>query len=862
MPRSGAVLTQPRRAEVPASDVQSGSEDEVGLGIVQSLRVKGFCVVRDGFSAEALDEARRDADSLAAAGRLRRPAPLVQDGLLGFEGSRRIVELTKTDFADVAQAPEGEGLRDCDLFLWMLAKALEPHQESIGLRCTSRSAAVLHRVGCSAADDLAGEEGEEVDLSDHDASHWLSIFVRQKVLLLLFLGPDGGVVQLNPYEDDARPMEFAFEPGMAVLVRTDLLQSRCEATGDACALSCSLLQDDVLRMEKSLRARHMTPAASALEFWVNNRIRDLKAAEDEETSWDKLDVPRAFVLAMNHNYYKRQQVAVRGICARLPSTWDVDQFCLAQISGPDLAVEVPLSRWDHSTVYDPAPDCWLQDPPRTNCKHGCFMEGIELFDHKMFGLSPNEVKGMDPCQRLTLEVAYEALYRSGERKKTLMNSTCGVYVGTAVSEWNYAERSLDVGIFGATGGAPSITAGRISFSLGLKGACIAIDTEASSSLTATYWAADSVELKGNGRVQHLACAIGVHLMLAKTWWPAHSAAGFLSPTGRCQTFDAAGSGYIRGDGCAALVLKPLKDEDDTASGSPLIGTICGGASNNNGRSAGLTAPHGPAEQQVISEAYRGAGIAALDVDAVECHGSGSLLADAVEAGSCSQVLRGAASKEPLVLSALKTSAGNSIEAAGATAVIKALLSMKFGCVPGNLHLRSLNPHIDEQESPLLISGECLQYRMRCAFTGVSARGFGGTNVHVLCHGGREASHEEGAALDDAEASRPRLCFWPNGGGGLDNAARPRKGYFLVTAGAEGAWPETAEEPMDDEGNGCYGYTVTLGEDRCARFRLLLDADGSRVLHPRQAGAPSGTAVFGPSRGADIEGSFWLIDART
>merc|ERR1740117_1994568 len=126
---------------------------------------------------------------------------------------------------------------------------------------------------------------------------------------------------------------------------------------------------------------------------------------------------------------------------------------------------------------------------------------------------------MDPGQRFCLEVAYDSLYSAGMSKKTLTNSTCAMYVGTSAGEWGYAERTADVGVFGATGGAPSITAGRVSFCLGLKGASVAIDAEAASSLTAIYWAAESVTIKGRAPIQALACAIGVHLILAKTWWP-------------------------------------------------------------------------------------------------------------------------------------------------------------------------------------------------------------------------------------------------------------------------------------------------------------------------------------------------------
>jgi len=111
------------------------------------------------------------------------------------------------------------------------------------------------------------------------------------------------------------------------------------------------------------------------------------------------------------------------------------------------------------------------------------MDGIELFDCKMFSMSPNEAKSMDPHQRLILEVGYEALFAMGQRKNTLVNSACGVYVGCGNQEWGVMPKELEQGAFAATGEALSISSGRFSFTLGLKGPSMTLDTDASSGAT-------------------------------------------------------------------------------------------------------------------------------------------------------------------------------------------------------------------------------------------------------------------------------------------------------------------------------------------------------------------------------------------
>lgn len=849
-------MQKPRRGDVPPNDVKRGSADQVAARIIQCLKVKGYCVISEGFAKETLEQAQNEIGLMEADGKFNQPAILVQDGLLGTEGSNRIAEVEPVDWTlenPSESAPDGATIRDLDLAMWTLTTNMETYQHEIGIRTTSRTQAHIH---------MSGTPVDETTLTDKDASKWVSLLVRQKVMILIFVGPTGGTMDLKPHDDDSNSFEMSVVPGMMLVIRSDKLAFSFTARGsqETSIMSCFLLQDDIIGMHKNQRMAHMTPAATELENWINARLKQLKDSEDEDTVWDD-SIPRHFILAMNHHYYKRQLVAVRGLCTRVPTTWESNTFFLALCSGPDLVTQVPIIRWDHDTIYDASQDCWQLDPPKTNCQHAAFCDGVDLFDNKRFGLSINEVKSMDPSQRLVLEVTYEALFLSGMKKNTLLNSTCGMYVGNAVSEWNYAERSADVGIFGATGGAPSITAGRLSFCLGVKGASLAIDTDCASSLTATYWACESVEKKGRGTIQQMACGIGVNLMLAKAWWPAHSAAGFLCPEGRCFTFDSSARGYVRGDGCCTAVVRNVGEVVDGVRVDdelPLVGLISGGSNNNSGKTANLSAPSGPAIQQVITEAVRAAGITPLDMDVVECHGTGSLLGDAVELSSCAVVLRGEDTEEVLGLGSVKTNTGCGIEAAGITSLCKTLKAAKWGYWPANIHLNQLNPHMEMNEMNVFMNTECVEFRMRSAFCGVTARGFGGTNVHIISFGNVDNEIRPPPEPMDPEKIKPAISFWPAGGGDLNSSARPKRGYSIV-----GSWSNYEEvEDMEAErgDDGTYGYTVTMGENGWEQFYVLIDGDEAKVLHPQRYKAPKGTLVCGPDK--DIRYSTWIIETRT
>ena len=77
-----------------------------------------------------------------------------------------------------------------------------------------------------------------------------------------------------------------------------------------------------------------------------------------------------------------------------------------------------------------------------------------------------------------------------------------------------------------------------------------------------------------------------------------------SPVGRCKTFDVSADGYGRGEGCAAIVMKP-QENGEPASNS--LAVLKASATNQDGRSSSLTAPNGPSQAALIRTAMSLAG---------------------------------------------------------------------------------------------------------------------------------------------------------------------------------------------------------------------------------------------------------------
>ncbi len=162
-----------------------------------------------------------------------------------------------------------------------------------------------------------------------------------------------------------------------------------------------------------------------------------------------------------------------------------------------------------------------------------------------------------------------------------------------------------------------------------------------------------------------------------------------------------GDGYVRGEGCGILALKRLSDAE--ADGDHIWGVIRGSAVNQNGASAGPTAPNGPAQHRVIEDALSRAGVAPQDVDYLEAHGIGSALGDPIEVQAAAAAYgRGRAPDRPLLIGSVKPNIGHLESATGIAALIKTVLAMRQGVIPGQLHFREANPYLDWEQLPVQV----------------------------------------------------------------------------------------------------------------------------------------------------------------
>ncbi len=311
------------------------------------------------------------------------------------------------------------------------------------------------------------------------------------------------------------------------------------------------------------------------------------------------------------------------------------------------------------------------------------LSDVDRFDPEFFGIAPREAAATDPQHRLLLEVAWEALEHAGIAADRLAGTATGVFVGISTHDYLGLQVGAAVSAYTGTGNAFSAAAGRISYLLGLEGPSLAIDTACSSSLVAVHLACQSLR-----RGESTAAIVGgVNLILAPELGDAFAKAGMMAADGRCKTFDERADGYVRSEGCAVVVVKPLSRA--RADGDRVLAVIRGSAVNQDGRSSSLTAPNGPSQARVIRAALADAMLAADDISYVEAHGTGTPLGDPIEMRALGAVFGDR--RQPLAIGSVKTNIGHLEAAAGVAGLIKVVLALEHGEIPPTLHLTRPNP---------------------------------------------------------------------------------------------------------------------------------------------------------------------------
>lgn len=417
---------------------------------------------------------------------------------------------------------------------------------------------------------------------------------------------------------------------------------------------------------------------------------------------------------------RREPIAIIGAGIRFPgSNESLDQFAAFLTRGGNGIRPVPEERWDVEAFQSDGPDA----KGKIRAAGFGFLDQIDQFDAPFFGISPLEAQYVDPQQRMLLEVTWEALESANLDPAALRHSSGGAYVGASSFDYALELDSLsyeEVDGHLAAGISFFPMAGRLSYFLGWRGPSLSTDTACASSLTALHLAVEGLR-GGECPIAVAAAVCAIHHPKIPVMF---THGNMLAPDGQCKTFDDSADGYVRAEGCGALVLKRLSDAQ--RDGDPILALIRSTAIGQDGESAGLTVPNGNAQEAVMRAALRNAGLTPGDIQYVEAHGTGTALGDPIEMGAITDVFGAHHTKDaPLVVSSVKTNVGHMEPVAGIGGVVKSVLQMREKSFFPHLNMTKPSGRIPWDRIPVHVPTEGGPWQAPVRRALVNSFGFGG-----------------------------------------------------------------------------------------------------------------------------------------
>jgi len=669
------------------------SGDALARELTLCMMEKGYCKLRVCQKAEQVASTIDVLRDMAIDGGLSRLPDEVEEGYLGQNCRGKI-----TWFDD-----ENSKLKDDELLMNIegnvafIAQLIQGYSDDLfGEGMDERTPGLI----CLTMQGQEELEYPPPEADDKTLGTFLGMWRRRLMQAVTFMGPGTTEIVLDAKSSSQATLPKLQESISLQLYPHSILLYRT----DSYDYTCSLPDEESLMVCSSF----LSPAPNLVWGSISG-----------ETSW---------LTAMGEGPPPppgRDHINVVNTSTRLPGCWDDAWMYWAGLNGAtDGVIKTPITRWDNDIYYHKDED--TMQPWQTNVQHQSLVEGVELFDNRAFEISNTEAGGMDPVQRHIMELGSVNFAMMGLTKKVCNRKSthAGVAVGNDKLDWGPMPKDVELGALGGTSTVLAIIANRFSFAFNLKGPSFVCDTACSASLASTHCAKMMLYERVYDPIEFF-LSVGAHLVLRG---PFINSAHMFSSEGRCFTFNASADGYLRGEGFVSMIMKydDLDGDKDALMRSTQVG--------QDGRSASLTAPNGPAQEEMINRAIKEARMTPPESTVWECHGTGTSLGDPIEVGAVRKTQVRMQRLEPLMVTSVKTNMGHLEGGAAMGGMVKCVLQCKYTkCCP-TVHLRTLNAHLEHTAFDAIFETEAANYHYTQGHSQVSSFGFGGTNAHGIFWG--------------------------------------------------------------------------------------------------------------------------------
>lgn len=445
-----------------------------------------------------------------------------------------------------------------------------------------------------------------------------------------------------------------------------------------------------------------------------------------------------------------QKIAVVGLSCLLPEADNPDQFWANLLAEKSFAVRADAREMgvDPEVFYSPDKGT----PDTTYCLYGNYLRNFH-FDPQGYHIDPDFLAGLGRIFQWSLYVAGEALQHSGYRQRSDVLQRCGVILGNLSFPTRESNRlflpiyrqmlnpllselldrpvQLPPGPDDAP--PPSLynalisgyPAAVIAHALGLGGVNLALDAACASSLYAVKLACDYLN-SGQADLMLAGAVSGADPFFVSLGFSTFRA---YPDDNTSRPLDQQASGLLTGEGAGMFVLKRYADA--LRDGDDIHAVIRGIGLSNDGQGKSLLSPNLKGQRLAFERAYADAELDPPQIDYVECHATGTPLGDRTEMATMDAFF-GQFDHAPYIGS-VKSNYGHSLTAAGMTAMLKVILSMKAGRIPATVNITEAIHSPNGRFGPARVVSQTMPWPERDPVkrAAVSAFGFGGTNAHLI-----------------------------------------------------------------------------------------------------------------------------------
>ena len=347
------------------------------------------------------------------------------------------------------------------------------------------------------------------------------------------------------------------------------------------------------------------------------------------------------------------------------------------------------------------------------------------------GLSPKEVRRVDPFVQYALTASDQAINDSNLSFENLDITRVGVSIGSGIGGLGSIEQNSlilkekgprKISPFFVPGAIINMASGNVAIKYNLQGPNTSIVSACSSAGHSIGYSARTISY-GDADIMITG---GSEAAITPLGLAGFNAAKALStnntnPQEASCPWDKKRDGFLLGEGAGILIIEEY--EFALNRGAKIYGEVVGFGQSDDAFHITAPAEDGRGAFNAMTNALSDFGEDLAFIDYINAHGTSTPLGDVIEAKAINDIFKD--KNENLSISSTKSMTGHLLGAAGAIEAIFCLLAMRDSLIPPTINLLEPDNEYNLDLTPNIAKKKDILYSMSNSF------GFGGTNVSLI-----------------------------------------------------------------------------------------------------------------------------------